>query len=215
MTNKEQSSPHIYGNYEDKYNSENIIAKFLMRNFIKNFKKNLFSFEGKSADAVCEVGCGEGELLKIIHAIYPDVTLYASDISEGEIAKAKENCAPMSVRFSVQNAENLDEYDDSVFDLVVCCEVLEHLSNVEKGLSELFRISKKHILLSVPNEPIWKILNVARGKYLRDFGNTPGHINHWNIVQFPKFLSTYSKYSLIERSYPFPWQMVLLKKVTR
>ena len=213
MSKKEQAA-QIYGNYEDKYNSKNIIAKFLMGNFIKNFKKNLFVLENRKVSTICEVGCGEGELLKIIHAIYPNATLFASDISEAEIAKAEKNSTDMPVNFSIQDAENLKKYASSAFDLVVCCEVLEHLANPEKGLGELFRISNKYILLSVPNEPIWRILNMVRGKYLRDFGNTPGHINHWNIVQFPQILSTYSGYSMVKKSYPFPWQMVLLEKDT-
>jgi hypothetical protein len=30
----------------------------------------------------------------------------------------------------------------------------------------------------VPREPIWRIGNMARGRYLGDLGNTPGHIQH-------------------------------------
>ena len=212
MKKNEEVAPHIYGNYEDKYKAENPIAKFMMGNFIENFKKNLLSLEKEKIDSICEVGCAEGELLKITNSIYLSTSLYASDISEEEIQKAKENCNSFPVEFSVQSAENLEEYEDASFDLLLCCEVLEHLENPEKGLRELCRISKKYILLSVPNEPIWRVLNMARGKYLKDFGNTPGHINHWSIWNFSKFLATASDYSIIRRSYPFPWQMVLLEK---
>ena len=37
-----------------------------------------------------------------------------------------------------------------------------------------------HLLVSVPREPLWRALNVARGAYLRELGNTPGHVNHWS-----------------------------------
>ena len=40
------------------------------------------------------------------------------------------------------------------------------------------------ILLSVPKEPIWRICNMARGKYWKDLGNTPGHIQHWTKKKF-------------------------------
>ena len=212
MPNKKEIAPHIYGNYEDKYNAENPIAKFLMGNFIEQFKKNLSSLGSEKIDSICEVGCAEGELLKIAHCIYPDAVIFASDISEQEISKAKKNCDSFPVEFSLQNAENLEKYEDSAFDFLICCEVLEHLSNPEKGLQELLRISKKYILLSVPNEPVWRILNMARGKYLKDFGNTPGHINHWTLWQFSDFVNTPAKYSIMKRSYPFPWQMALLEK---
>jgi len=211
MTN--DASP-VYGNYEDKYNSGNIVTKILMGSFIKNFKAHLSSFGEESVDEICEVGCAEGELLKVLSSVYPQASLSATDLSAEEIAKAEKNCADFSVAFSIQDAENLEKYADAEFDLVVCCEVLEHLSHPQKGLDELFRISRKYILLSVPNEPIWRFLNMARGKYWRDFGNTPGHLNHWTVWQFPRFLRGNDGYAIIKRSYPFPWQMVLLKKVT-
>ena len=36
------------------------------------------------------------------------------------------------------------------------------------------------LLVSVPREPLWRGLNMARGAYMRDLGNTPGHVNHWS-----------------------------------
>ena len=185
----------------------------LVSNFIQTFEKNLRLLAGRSIFAVCEVGCAEGELLKTVHSIFPDAALNASDISKEEIEKAKQNCASIHVDYSVQSAECLQEYGNSFFDLVICCEVLEHLLNPLYGLKELLRISKNYILVSVPNEPTWRILNMARGKYIRSFGNTPGHLNHWHIIQFPRFLMTYPGCSIINRNYPFPWQMVLLKKI--
>ncbi|PKN94478.1 MAG: hypothetical protein CVU44_05170 [Chloroflexi bacterium HGW-Chloroflexi-6] len=212
MKKKEEAQHQVYGNYVDKYNSKNFIEKYLVENFIQSFKKNINSLLNESIASICEVGCAEGELLKTVYSIFPKSTIFATDISEEEVKKAKINCAAFPVDFSVQNAESLKEYKDSSFEIVICCEVLEHLSDPIKGLEELCRISNKYIIVSVPNEPIWRMLNVARGKYIRSFGNTPGHINHWGVIQFPKFLMTASDYSIIKKDYPFPWQMVLLKK---
>ncbi len=33
---------------------------------------------------------------------------------------------------------------------------------------------------SVPREPLWRGLNMARGAYWGALGNTPGHLNHWS-----------------------------------
>jgi 2-polyprenyl-3-methyl-5-hydroxy-6-metoxy-1,4-benzoquinol methylase len=204
----------IYGNYEDKYKTKNPISKLLVSNFFRAFERNLHSISAESISTICEVGCAEGELLKTIHSIIPDAALYACDLSEEEINKAKQNCTSIPIQYSIQNAEQLEEYSDSLFDLVICCEVLEHLSNPLLGLQELFRISKRYILVSVPNEPIWRVLNIARGKYIRALGNTPGHLNHWNVLQFPRFLLNQPNYSIIKKNYPLPWQMVLLKKIS-
>lgn len=212
--NKNLSGATVFGNYEDKYNTKNPISKALMAGFLRAFKKNIRA-AGASGEvqSICEVGCGEGELLKILHAQYPNAALFASDISEGEVAKAQKNCAAQ-VHYSVQNAEDLSQYADNSFDLVVCCEVLEHLPNPQQGLSELMRIGKSYVLVSTPHEPIWRILNTLRGKYLQAFGNTPGHLNHWTVFQFSKFLQANPRVSVARRGYPFPWQMALIKKIS-
>lgn len=182
-----------------------------MRGFTKAFDSFLGSLPKAEINAVCEVGCAEGELLKHIHSFFPDSRLCATDISENEIEKARIHCSALPVEFSIQNAEDLYRYRDTSFDLVVCCEVLEHLEDPLKGLHELHRISKKYLLVSVPNEPIWRGLNLLRGKYIKSMGNTPGHLNHWSVFQFPKFLAS-SEFKLVKTKNPFPWQMILLEK---
>lgn len=201
----------VYGNYEDKYNARNPISKFLVRGFLSAFDSFLHSLPARNIASACEVGCAEGELLKHIHSALPDSRLSATDISEEEIEKARKNCSALPVTFSVQNAEALQIYQDASFDLVVCCEVLEHLTDPVRGLNELHRISSKYVLVSVPNEPVWKTLNILRGKYIKSLGNTPGHLNHWNVFQFPHFLGR-AGFTLLKKKYPFPWQMVLLEK---
>lgn len=212
--NNEKTPIEIYGNYEDKYKSRNPISNFLVSNFIRTFKKNLNALLPGSVSRICEVGCAEGELLKLVHGVFPKASLHACDISENEIVKARRNCKAISINYSIQNAENLQQYNSSDFDLVICCEVLEHLQNPMMGLQELFRIAKTYILVSVPNEPTWRILNMARAKYIRALGNTPGHLNHWSLIQFSGFLKTHPSWSIIKRDYPLPWQMALLKKTS-
>ena len=198
----------VYGNYEDKYRTTNPIARILVRGFLKAFIANLqrISYPRR----ICEIGCGEGELLKYLHAVFPDATLFAADISPIILQKAQTNCASFPVHFSVQNASTL-AYPDGFCDLLVCGEVLEHLVNPAQALYELWRVSKEYVLVSVPNEPIWRLLNLVRGKYVKHWGNTPGHLNHWTMLQFPKFLQSVP-FAIINRSYPLPWQMFLLEK---
>ena len=204
----------LYKNSKDKYNTKNPIYVFLVRNFIKAFQKTLETYKTKEINNICEIGCGEGELLKILNKIYPSANLFACDISPGAIEEAKENCKGIDIKFSIQDARNLLKYKNSQFDLVICCEVLEHITNPELGLQELERITSKNLLISVPNEPIWRILNMLRGKYLRQFGNTPGHLNNWNIFNFNKFVFKARKLTIIKNIFPFPWQMKFIKKIS-
>jgi len=211
MNKKEAPIPEPYGNYEDKYHSKNFISKYLVSNFIENIERNLRLIHSTGVIRICEVGCGEGEILKLANSVFPGAEISAVDISKEVIEIAKRNCEGITIEFSVQNAEELNNFSDGYFDLVICCEVLEHLSDPQKGVKEVFRISSNYVLVSVPYEPIWRILNLIRGKYVRSFGNTPGHLNHWNIPEFRRLL-TNPDFTIVEQNYPFPWQMILLNR---
>ena len=177
------------GNYYDKYHSSNPIVKWMMANFKKSIKELLEILE-KEPTKICETGCGEGEITTYIKQCMPKAHIDAFDISEKVILNATEQ-----------------------HDLVVCSEVLEHLEEPENALKKINEITadKGYILLSVPNEPIWRICNMARGKYLKQLGNTPGHIQHWSKRAFCKML-TKNNMRIIGTKTPFPWTMVLITK---
>jgi ubiquinone/menaquinone biosynthesis C-methylase UbiE len=101
------------------------------------------------------------------------------------------------------------EFADGEFDLVAATEVLEHVLDPERALSEMARVAGGHLLVSVPHEPLWRALNMARGAYLRDLGNTPGHLNHWSRRSFVATLAGYG--DVVEVRSPFPWTMLLAR----
>jgi hypothetical protein len=70
-------------------------------------------------------------------------------------------------------------------------------------------VARRHLLVSVPREPLWRVLNVARGAYLRELGNTPGHVNHWSRHGFVRLLERHGE--VVEARSPFPWTMVLVR----
>lgn len=193
----------VAGNFTDKYHSKNPINQFLMTRFLNDFRFLLQQAQSKKIKTICEIGCGEGELLKIIHQHFPKAKIYATDLAKSEIAKAKKITKGLPIVFSVQNAEKLS-YKNQQFDLVVCCEVIEHLENPERGLKEIKRIAKNSII-SVPVEPLWRVLQLMRLKYIKDLGNTPGHLNHWSVKNFALLLNHYFK--IITKKLPLPWQM--------
>ena len=71
------------------------------------------------------------------------------------------------------------------------------------------RVASGHVLVSVPREPLWRGLNVARGAYVRDLGNTPGHVNHFSKRGFVRALSEHGEIAAVRS--PFPWTMVLVR----
>jgi hypothetical protein len=71
------------------------------------------------------------------------------------------------------------------------------------------RVTRRHLLVSVPREPLWRALNLARGAYIAQLGNTPGHVNHWSRGGFGRLLSRYG--DVVELRTPFPWTMALVR----
>ena len=202
QANKTFSPP---GNTYDKYNSKNPLFQFLIKRFLKNLKDAVYL--SGSAKNVLEVGCGEGYILNYVSNLKKFFRIQGIDYSPEIIKKAK-SCYP-KLFFSQKSIYNLGFWDNE-FDLILACEVLEHLKDFEKALAEIKRVTAQYVIVSVPIEPMWRIFNMLRGSYILSLGNTPGHVQHWNKQSFLKMLR---KYFLIEKLwYPYPWQMALCKK---
>ncbi|MFD1987657.1 class I SAM-dependent methyltransferase [Mesorhizobium newzealandense] len=205
MTETPLAYDNVPGNFYDKYNTQNPIARYLMQGFLSNF--DMMTAETGVRDAY-EVGCGEGNLSIRLHDQGWNVR--GSDLEAVSVSEANQQCAKrgMAPIFETRSLFDLRPEGDSA-ELVICCEVLEHVPNTEQALSVLKSLAKPYLLVSVPREPIWRVLNIARGKYITDLGNTPGHINHWSSSSFVNLLSKSLK--IVQVSKPFPWTMVLCR----
>jgi len=199
-------SKEKHGNTPVRYNKEgskNYIAKVLYN----NYKKSLHDLIPKNdINNILEIGCGKGEILNFLDRKF-DFELIGIDI-EREIVKEASDLYPNLI---IREESGLQSsFKTSNFDLVLVLEVLEHVNEYKKIILESKRVSKKYCIFSVPREPIWRILNIIRGSYISDFGNTPGHINHWSSKAFMKLLSKY--FDIVNICTPLPWTMVLCKK---
>ena len=92
-------------------------------------------------------------------------------------------------------------------------EVLEHVERPGQALREIARVSKHYSLISVPREPIWRLLNIIRMSYLKSLGNTPGHIQHWTTREFKNLLE--EQFNIVAFRSPFPWNMALCQKKSK
>jgi len=196
----------IAGNLYDKYHTKNPIARFLVKRFL-NVILDLVKLSGVSE--IHEVGCGEGYLAATLIQLPNIKKVRASDFSARIIEKALILHKDKNINFFVRNIYELT--NDDVSEMIVCCEVLEHLEYPEKALEILSTLSRPYCLLSVPREPIWRIMNILRGKYLRDFGNTPGHIQHWSKREFLQLVNKY--FDIVVVRTPLPWTVVLAKNI--
>jgi len=195
----------VAGNVYDKYGTSNPIARRLMRGFEGAFVELV---EATGAAAVHEVGCGEGHLAVLLSRRVPSVR--ASDFSRQVIEEARRLTAPSGaeIEFLVADVYDLDPGRHGA-ELVVCCEVLEHLERPQEALERLAALARPWLLVSVPWEPLWRVLNIARGKYLAAAGNTPGHLNHWTRRGFLRLLGRHV--DVVEVRTPLPWTMALCR----
>ena len=106
-------------------------------------------------------------------------------------------------------AENLP-FADGEFELASAIEVLEHVPDPAHTVAEMARCAQRHLLVSVPREPLWRMLNMARGAYWQDLGNTPGHLNHWSTAR-PSSSCSSRHGEVVEVRSPFPWTMLLVR----
>jgi 2-polyprenyl-3-methyl-5-hydroxy-6-metoxy-1,4-benzoquinol methylase len=193
------------GNTFDKYGSSNPVVKRLMT----GFHSTLDELWAKAApSSILDVGCGEGVLTADWAERLGDGRVVGIDLDDPKLRAEWEQRTRPNLEFVVQEATSLP-FRDGEFDLACATEVLEHVPDPEATVAEMARVASGHLLVSVPREPLWRALNVARGAYWRDLGNTPGHVNHWSKRDFVALLSRYG--TVEEARSPFPWTMVLVR----
>jgi len=195
----------VTGNTYDKYGSSNPVVRRLMAGFERNLEELL---EQAAPTSLLDVGCGEGVLVHQWAQRLSSTRVVGIDLEEESIqAGWRERQAP-NLEYRVMEAENLP-FADREFDLACAIEVLEHVPDPEHTVSEMARCAERHLLVSVPHEPLWRMLNMARGAYWSALGNTPGHVNHWSRRSFVELLSRHGEVAEVRS--PFPWTMLLVR----
>ncbi len=107
-----------------------------------------------------EVGCEFGYFVRMMAARGLNATGVDIALSKIEKARGFAKDENLTCRFEVMDAEKLDAFSDKSFDYVLCSEVLEHLPNDDLALKELFRVTNKQLILTVPHRSFyWKMMN--------------------------------------------------------
>ncbi len=85
--------------------------------------------------SVLDVGCDK----KVLKELMPDISYFGTDIG-----------GTPDMRLNLEDINFLPFLDDS-FDCVLCSDVLEHLDNLHHIFGELLRVSKRYVIISLPN----------------------------------------------------------------
>jgi 2-polyprenyl-3-methyl-5-hydroxy-6-metoxy-1,4-benzoquinol methylase len=172
----------ISGNYFNKYKSKNILVKFVMKKYFKTLQKLI----GKtSKNKILDLGCGEGEIIRFLIKRYNVQRVTGIDIDPVIINNLKKE-HPSFKFYKLFLDENIKI--KGIYDLSLCLEVLEHIPNYKKAIKNISTINTKKLIISVPNEPFFRLANIFRLKYLSSLGNTPGHVNNFSYFKFKKLI---------------------------
>jgi 2-polyprenyl-3-methyl-5-hydroxy-6-metoxy-1,4-benzoquinol methylase len=210
MTSTSAAGPGIpTGNTYDKYGSTNPVVRRLMAGFERTLDE---LFSQAAPRSVLDVGCGEGVLTEQwaarLSAGPAGGRVVGIDLEDPKLRGEWAGRQQPNLEFRPMTVEQLD-FGDDAFELVAATEVLEHVADPDRALAEMARVASRWLLVSVPHEPLWRMLNMARGAYLRQLGNTPGHLNHWTQRAFVALLGRYGQ--VVQTRSPFPWTMVLVR----
>ena len=201
----DSSGQTVTGNTYDKYGSGNPVVQRLMARFERELDELL---DRAAPRSLLDVGCGEGVLTEKWARRLNGGRVVGIDLEDPLLAAEWERRSADNLEYRVMAAENLPFADDE-FDVACAIEVLEHVPDPEHTLAEMARCAQRHLLVSVPREPLWRALNLVRGAYVRELGNTPGHLNHWSRRSFVRFCARHG--NVVEVRSPLPWTMLLVQ----
>jgi 2-polyprenyl-3-methyl-5-hydroxy-6-metoxy-1,4-benzoquinol methylase len=185
-----------------KHTSKNPIQQFLIDNF---FSSLVSLIKPLNVESILDAGCGEGFTMNKLKENHIGNKIEGIEYEKDAITFGKKIFPDLTIK---QGSIYKLPYKDNSFDLTICTEVLEHLENPSKAVREMLRVSRKYLIISVPNEPFFMISNFLRGKNISRLGNDIGHVNHWSCLNLQTFLEK-NGLKIKKLKFPFPWTMVI------
>lgn len=183
------------GHYFDKYESRNPLVRIAVSKYLEDLDSLLCDLPFYSF-----LDCGEGYILEYMRKRGYAAKQFAFDSSKRILDKAKK--LNENAKFVCSNMYSTG-FKSKSFDVAALCQVLEHLDEPDRALNELKRVSRRFVLITVPHEPYWRIANMLRLRYLKDEGNTPGHIEHFSRKNLKTLLEKYFRNVKIKTSTVF------------
>jgi len=149
-----------------------------------------------------DVGCGGGIIAEDLAAISKSTT--GVDISKASLETAREHAKSngLDINYLEAYAEELP-FDDNTFDLITCCDVLEHVNDVEKVISEVSRVLRPGgvFVYDTVNRTLMSYLSlifVAQDFPLTSFAPKNSHVWH-KFIRPKELLPFFKKSSLASK----------------
>lgn len=177
-----------------KYATGNPVVQRLLARWMGRLVAVLGDVDG----VVVDVGVGEGLALQ---RMVPDgVPVIGLEYRLDKVRTAVGQRGALAG--AVADAGMLPVRGDAV-DLVTSIELLEHLVPFEPAVTEMARICRGRLVVSVPWEPWFRLGNLGRGKNLRRLGNDPEHVQAFTPARLRRALEAEFEDVRVVRA--FPW----------
>lgn len=187
---------------QSKYESKNPFKRMALDFFYRALLEMPFK-----ANVILDAGCGEGFGANRLLEKYPDAEITGVDLSFNALVAARQISPQMD---TTQTSVTSLPFAAGRFDLVLSLEVLEHLPDPAAAIREYKQVANRYLLLSVPNEPVFRTLRMLEGNDILKWGDHPEHIQHWNFITFTRFLKKQGLRVLSWKvPFPFTWVIVL------
>jgi 2-polyprenyl-3-methyl-5-hydroxy-6-metoxy-1,4-benzoquinol methylase len=181
-----------------KYSNPNPLHRLSLDRFHAALADELRALAPRS---ILDFGCGEAFTLDELARLGVDVQNYEGvDLR----ADALEAASARWPRLGFTCADILDPaFDEKRYDVTLALEVMEHLYEPERILKRLVELTRGTVILSVPHEPWFQLVNLVRGRDFIRLGNHPEHVQHWNSETLAEFIAPHAEVVRVRRSFPF------------
>lgn len=187
-----------------KYRAKNPLQRALIRRFATRL--HALFLEANPAARILEIGAGEGFLSGYLSEKFPEKRFTAVELHTGDLALLREKFPRIeALEGSIYDLGFLGKR----FDLVMCCEVLEHLHDPPRALAQIHALAPRHALFTVPHEPFFMLSNLLRGKNVRRLGNDLDHHQHFGKKSFSALLEP--AFEVLQTTTSYPWLLALTR----
>lgn len=193
-----------------KHDSANPLLRVVLGRFTRTLCREVAALRPRT---VFDVGCGEGYMLDALRRARLPARLAGVDLEPAAIAAARARLADAAdwpcgpVELAVGDALRIAA--GRRWDVVMMLEVLEHLDDPTPMLDILADLTHGHVVLSVPHEPLFRALNLLRGRHVRALGNHPEHVQQFTRAGFLRFVQR--RFEIVRAPLVPPWTMVVAR----
>jgi ubiquinone/menaquinone biosynthesis C-methylase UbiE len=130
----------IYG-YRTSKGSTSCIARYMVTKSILN-TLNKYAFK-----TFADIGGAEGYTANLVKKLF-NARVISTDLSENACEMAKKIFDIQAIPADIHKLP----FSDQEFEIVLCSETIEHVTDYKKAISELLRITKNVLVITVPHE---------------------------------------------------------------